>query len=195
MTTTSIGQLFTLIGVALGAVLSYFARSLADRAGFRHDLGRRWEERKLDAYAQYVNDVKQVGVIARGIAGTRGLHVHITCIPLSEGIPLLDEAEARREQSTELLTLLAGRKTITAYRLLNRAVGRLEWFARGTPPDVEANEWEQAFKEYERAFDLFYVCVRTELGVPEEYLPRDRTGDISPEAWVKEVRSRRDNIK
>jgi hypothetical protein len=187
---TVVAQLFTLAGVALGAVLSYFTRLLADRTGFRRDLSKRWEERKLDAYAQYVNNVKQVGVIARGIAGSRGLHDPVACIAAPEGIPMLDEAEAQREQSTEILTLLAGRNTIVAYRQLNRAVGRLEWFARGRPPVVEVNEWDLAFIEYEKAFDLFYACVRDELGVPEEYLPRDRTGETSPEDWINEIRAR-----
>jgi hypothetical protein len=114
MDSTSISQLFTLIGVVLGVVLSYVTRSLADRAGFRHDIARRWEDRKLDVYSQYVNDVKDVAGICRGIAGTRELQDRHARLSLAEGIPLLDEAENRRERSTELLTLLANRETIRA---------------------------------------------------------------------------------
>jgi hypothetical protein len=189
MGSTSISQLFTLIGVVLGVVLSYVTRSLADRAGFRHDIARRWEDRKLDVYTQYVNDVKDVAGISRGIAGTRELQDRHAHLSLAEGIPLLDEAENRRERSTELLTLLANRETIRAYRQLNQAVGRLESFARGTPADVKASEWDQAIESFENALDQFYVNARAELGVPEEYLPLDRSGYINPEDWIKDVRS------
>jgi hypothetical protein len=97
----------------------------------------------------------------------------------------------RRELSTEVLTLLANRETIRAYRELNRAVGRLESFARGIPPDVMPDEWNQAVNDYEKAFDLFYACARSELGVPGDYLPLDRASDITPEEWIKSCARRR----
>lgn len=163
-------QIFTLIGVTLGAILSYLVRSLGDRSTFRHDHVKRWEERKLEAYIRFASDVKDLALISRRIAGVRGLQSDEPSLGLAEGLPLLDEAENRREISTEIVCMLAGRETALAYRQLNRAVGRLEQIAHGKPADVTASEWSQAMNEYERVFDLFYVCVRAELGVPGEYL-------------------------
>jgi hypothetical protein len=164
-------QIFTLIGVALGAVLSYLTRSLGDRSALRHDHIRRWEERKLEAYIRFANDVKDLALISRRIAGARGLQSGEPSLGLAEGLPLLDEAENRRELSTELVCMLAGRETALAYRQLNDAVGRLEQIAHGKSPNVTASDWCRAFGQYERVFDLFYACARAELGVPGEYLP------------------------
>jgi hypothetical protein len=170
---SNITQLFTLLGVLIGAASSYVAQWLGDRAGSRRETVKRWEERKLDAYCRYVNDVKDVALHSREVAGMHSFRDSGTTVASGESLGMLDEAELRRELSTELLTLIAGDQTILAYRKLNRAVGRLEWFARGVPPDVQPAEWAQAFEEYEEAFDAFYTCVRDELGVPSPYLPRD----------------------
>ena len=105
------------------------------------------------------------------------------------GIPLLDEAEDKRELSTEVVTLLADRETISAYRALNSAVGRLESFARGVPQDLKPSEWMRAVNEYEAAFDQFYIRARSELCVPGEYLLLDRSRDTAVEDWIEKVRS------
>jgi hypothetical protein len=159
-------QIFTLIGVTLGALLSYFARSLGDRSRFRHDHANRWEERKLDAYIQFANDVKDLALLSRRIAGARGLQSDEPSLDLDKGLPLLDEAENRRELSTERVYMLAGRETALAYRRLNLAAGRLEQIAHGRPPDVTASEWTQAVDEYERVFDLFTFAPELSLVFP-----------------------------
>lgn len=53
------------IGVLLGAVTSFFATSVAERATFRQTLATRWAERKLDTYIEYIACVKEAVRAAR----------------------------------------------------------------------------------------------------------------------------------
>lgn len=62
-------QIFTLVGVLIGALTSYFAAAaVAERARFRRELATRWDERKLDTYIEYVTCVRG----SRGPAWTPG---------------------------------------------------------------------------------------------------------------------------
>jgi hypothetical protein len=44
-------QLFTLAGVALGAIASCLVSALTEHARHQRDLSGRWEQRKFDTYA------------------------------------------------------------------------------------------------------------------------------------------------
>src|SRR6516225_1762855 len=94
-------QLFTLAGVALGAIASYLVSALTEHARHQRDLSGRWEQRKFDTYAAYVSDVKQQGTRANQISASRGLNTRVTS-PLSpeEGLGLLAEAALRRSLSS-----------------------------------------------------------------------------------------------
>jgi hypothetical protein len=97
-------QVFTLVGVLLGAILSYFATWARERSKHQRDVDQRWAERKLDAYVAYISDVKQMRVIARQIVGDSGLDPDLPIsLSVEEGLPLLAAAEARRSVSAEVL--------------------------------------------------------------------------------------------
>jgi hypothetical protein len=165
-------QLFTLLGVLLGAGLSYLAGWARERAKYRRDLSQRWEERKLDAYVAYISDVKQMRAIARRIAGDSipdpGLPIALS---REVGLPLLGEAEARRSVSAEVVALVGGADVISALRTLNQAVWRLEWFARGKLED-DGTAWQAAEAAYSGAINTFQECARRDLNVPGLYLRR-----------------------
>ncbi|MEJ8650250.1 hypothetical protein WKI65_19640 [Streptomyces sp. MS1.AVA.3] len=67
-------QIITLIGVLVGALTSFFATSMAERAKFRRTLATRWDERKLDTYIEYTSCIKEeVRTARRAVeAGERG---------------------------------------------------------------------------------------------------------------------------
>lgn len=182
-------QILTLSGVAVGATASFLATSLGERARFRRDFSSRWERRRFDAYSQYITQTKDFAGIARRIAGARGLQNNEAALDPAEGIPLLDDAEARRESLTEIMALLAGPETISAYRRLTEVIGRMEWFARGMIPDAKPNEWLVAMNDFEEALNVFHECARAELGVPEDYRRRTKAWEDNPAAWIRELRS------
>lgn len=84
-------QVITLVGVLLGALTSFFAASLAERAKFRQTLATRWDERKLDTYIEYISSVKETNRAARQTLEAHELGEDITAL-LGE----MEAAEARR---------------------------------------------------------------------------------------------------
>jgi hypothetical protein len=97
-----------------------------------------------------------------------------TALSREEGLPLLAEAEARRSVSAEVVLILASEEVIDALRTLNRAVWKIEWFARELIAVEDTEAWNQAIVEYNRAINAFQEHVRQDLGVPGRYLPRAR---------------------
>jgi hypothetical protein len=145
-----------------------------DRTRYRRDLDDRWTERRMDAYASYLNDVKEMRAIARRMLHDTGfVDAHLP-IPLAKekGLPLLAEAESHRSVSSERVLLVAGKEVIDTLRALNRAVWRIEWFARGLIENADADAWRQASDEYHAAIDNFQECARRDLRVPGSYVPR-----------------------
>lgn len=166
-------QLITLLGVLLGAASSYLAGSARERVLYRRDSDRRWSERKLDAYVAYLTDIKNMRAIARRIVGDTGLDTNLPIVlEKNEGLPLLAEAEARRSVSSELVSLVGSEEVINALRDLNRAVWRIEWFARGLIDNADADTWAQASIAFRVAINRFQECVRRDVGVPGNYAPR-----------------------
>ena len=94
-------QVITLIGVLLGAMTSFFATSLAERAKVRQTLATRWDERKLDTYIEYISSVKEANRVAR-----QTLEAHERGEDTTELLAEMEAAEARRSILFEGLMLL-----------------------------------------------------------------------------------------
>ncbi|GGM22775.1 hypothetical protein GCM10010129_78920 [Streptomyces fumigatiscleroticus] len=67
-------QIITLVGVLIGAMTSYLATAMAERAKFRRLMATRWDERKLDTYIEYVSCIKEIqrAAMAAGRARDQG---------------------------------------------------------------------------------------------------------------------------
>jgi hypothetical protein len=166
-------QLVTVLAVLLGAAASYLATSAMERTRHKRDLSERWVERKLDAYMSYLSDVKQMRAIARRILHDTGLDPNLP-ISLSreEGLPLLAEAEAHRSVSAERVLLVGNEDVITALHALNKAVWKIEWFARELIDNADTDAWRQAAGEYALAINHFQECARRDMHVPGSYVSR-----------------------
>lgn len=167
-----ITQIITLLGVLLGATSSYLATSAMDRARSRRDRDERWIGRKIDAYINYLDNVKEMRVIARRMLRDTGLDVSLPiALTKEEGLPLLAEAEAHRSISAERVLLVGSEDVIGALRALNQAIWKIEWFARGLIENADADVWLQASGEYHAAINSFQECARRDLRVPGIYVP------------------------
>jgi hypothetical protein len=170
-------QLITLLSVLLGGASSYLAGSARERVHYRRNLDQRWTERKLDAYATYLSDIKKMRVIARRIVRDTVLDPNLPeSLERDEGLPLLAEAEANRSVSAEIVLLVGSEEVINSLRVLNQAVWRIEWFARGLIDNADTDAWNQAASEYFVAINSFQECVRRDVRVPGSYPPRRRVG-------------------
>jgi hypothetical protein len=87
-------QIFTLAGVALGAMASFVTTSLNERSRTRREQALRWRDRRIDAYSTYVNDIKDMSAVARRVGASRGLAGRLSDLSAEEG-----GAPARRSRN------------------------------------------------------------------------------------------------
>lgn len=118
-------QIFTLVGVLIGALTSYFATTVAERAKFRRAMATRWDERKLDTYIEYLTCVKQIqrAAMAAGRAREQGMDA-------SEALAAMEESENRRSILFETFVLLSNEKAATAAHTVNQRTWDLLRMAR-----------------------------------------------------------------
>ena len=170
-----VDQLPALIGVVVGAGLSFTSTSFVERGRWRRSQAVRWDERKLAAYAEFGNAVKDMVLLANRIAAGRELNEHPQPLEPSErNLTALAEAAAKCSLLSEQLRLLADEDTITASRAMNHRAYRLEWFAYGRVeggPDA----WAAAYLQYRDARDEYLSCARASLQVTGPGIPRDRS--------------------
>lgn len=181
-------QFFTLAGVAVGVVSSYLVSTLTERTRHRWEVASDWRGKKLEAYARYVSDVKHVATLAQRIAAGVGLDDRPQALTRKDGLPLLASAETTRSVSTEMVALLGSEETISALSDLNRAVWRLEWFARGLR-DENREGWEEDMRAYKQAINVFHECARRDLDVPGAYLPREPGPSPRPHVVAEDGRA------
>jgi hypothetical protein len=169
-----VDQLPTLIGVIVGAGLSFTSTSITERGRWRRSQAVRWDERKLAAYAEFGNAVKDMVLLANRIAAARGLNDHPQPLePDEAAMASLAEAAAQASVLSETLRLLADEETITASRAMSHRAWRLEWFAYGQAEGGSA-DWKTAFAEYKAARDEYLRCARNSLAVAGPGLPTER---------------------
>ena len=107
-------QLLTLGAVIVGAIMSFAATSLNERQRFHREEATRWTGQKLDAYLEYLYAVKHMARIARCIAAARGINPDQPPLEREDALSLLSEAEEKRAQATEKVTLLGNEATVNA---------------------------------------------------------------------------------
>lgn len=160
------GQLATLLGVALGAVLSMATTMIVERARWRREQSVRWDERRLSAYAEYAHAVKDLAhryrriAVAKGIAASGAAPLE----PTDEVLAEVAEAEVQRSALAETVWLLGDVRTNTAAVRLNHCLWHLEWLARELPTRGEAG-WDQAYQDFREARQRFLELARVGLGV------------------------------
>lgn len=168
------GQLFTLIGVLVGAAASYFGGALMERSRWRRQLSTRWDERRLESYLRYADAIKRFTSLAGRLAASRGLFDLPQPLEQEAGLTMLADAELERGYAFEAVLLMGDAETISAARTLQRHAWVLEQFAReqrsGTPED-----WRQALSQFQERRDEFYLAARKSLGVTTAF--RLRTED------------------
>ena len=147
-------QLPALIGVLVGTIGTIVATSLADRARWRRRQGVRWDERRLDAYAEFARALKEVHTIASRLIGGY--------LDREQELALLTEANFRHTIAWENVLLLGDAPTVTAARAWRDAVWEVELLARdGSATDGLPDLLHRA----NEARDQFYDAARGGLGV------------------------------
>ncbi|TCB98510.1 hypothetical protein E0H26_09060 [Micromonospora zingiberis] len=147
-------QLPALIGVLVGTVGTIVATSLADRARWRRRQTVRWDERRLDAYAEFARVLKEVHTIASRLIGGY--------LDRDQELAALTEASFRHTIAWENVLLLGDAPTVAAARAWRDAVWEIERRARGGSP---VDELPDLLHRANEARDEFYGAARGGLGV------------------------------
>jgi len=113
-------QIVTLVGVLIGALTSYLATAIAERAKFRRTMATRWDERKLDTYIEYISCVKEISRAAREALRARDRGEDTTAA-LTE----MEAIEAKRSILFESFILLSDEAAANAAHAVNQRAWEL----------------------------------------------------------------------
>ncbi|MFI6277331.1 hypothetical protein [Streptomyces sp. NPDC050988] len=139
------GELFTLMGVLVGAFASYVGGALMERSRWRRQLSTRWDERRLEVYLRYADAIKRFTSMAGRLAAGKGLFDLPQPLPQDIGLERLADAELERGYAFEAVLLMGDADTISAARALQRHAWVLEQFVRDMRSGT-AEDWERAFR-------------------------------------------------
>jgi hypothetical protein len=167
---TFLQQLPALVGVLVGAVATYGATSAAERARWRRAQSVRWDEKRVDAYAEYALALKQVISVTLRLVARRDSGPGAGSLPEAE-LAALDAAEEQRTVKWETVLLLGSSEVVVAARTWHQCVFRLERLAQGQPSDMSLAE---AIGAVSGARRNFYEVAKRDIGVavgasPEAY--------------------------
>ncbi|WP_033220102.1 hypothetical protein [Kitasatospora phosalacinea] len=177
----TVTQLVTIAAVLLGGLSTYATNQLVERSKRRDTLRVRWDEKKLDAYVEYVGSVRSC--IYASVLAYEVTH-SIRDMPRTEHELLMDltEAEGRRALAFERLMMLAGDQVIESAHAVNAAALAIDWRARRLV-DGSLEEWRALHTEIFRAINVFHEVARADLGVSGGFVSDQHTarGLILPE--------------
>ncbi|MFF2065841.1 hypothetical protein ACFVWZ_29270 [Streptomyces sp. NPDC058200] len=158
-----LGQLVTIAAVLLGAITTHVTNHLMERQRKRDALLTRWDEKKLDAYAEYIDRVRTCIYSAVLLYE---VHNDMRAIERGEHELTLElaEAEGSRARSFERVMLLAEDGVIAAAHELNAASLAIDWRARGATQGT-LEEWRELHKTAFAAINGFHEAARDDLGV------------------------------
>jgi hypothetical protein len=183
-----IQQMPALIGVLIGAVATYAATAVTERARWRRSQSVRWDERRITAYAEYAHVLKQaittslrIATAREGAAGRKQ--------PSDDEIAALTTIEDERTMKWEAVLLLGSSEVVVAARQWHQAAFRLQRLAYGKTSDMSLSEAIAAISQARRTF---YEAAKSDIGIdiggaPEAYewqLSKagsaiDATGDLN----------------
>lgn len=167
-------QLVTISAVILGGLTTHLTNALSERSRKQHELLTRWDDKKLDAYAGYVDRIRAGVFLAVELYELRkGLRES----QRSESQITADMAEAARirGRAFERIMLLGGDDVIEAAHELNALTLKVDWRALGRVTGT-LEDWRGLNREVFRAINVFHDAARKDLGVSGNV-----TGEQHPE--------------
>ncbi|WP_107059327.1 hypothetical protein [Streptomyces sp. NRRL F-5126] len=178
-------QIVTVAAVLLGALTTHLTNHLTERGKVKYELLTRWDNRKLDAYSQFVDRVRTgIFLAVRLYEHREGLR--LSDIPETELVADLAEAERFQGRSFEQIMLLGGDDVVEAAHELHAAVREVDWQANGKVTGT-LEEWRERNRVAFRAINAFHESARADLGVQGRV-----TGEQHPERDLLLPAPRRD---
>jgi hypothetical protein len=156
-------QLPALIGVVVGALLSYVGGHMTERSRWRREMVTRWDASQLRALTDYSIAIKAELRICLRLAAYKGLSSRPDPLDPETGSAMLTAAEDQRATQFESLLLLADPATVDAARRWQQAIWTLH--PHVVPVDATGAEFLELFRQAGIARERFYDAARLSLGV------------------------------
>ena len=158
-------QLPALIGVVVGAGGSYLATSTGARTQWARSERARWEDKRIQVYAEYGHALKRAYELSKRISASRGLPTTAQPTPVEQGLAELSLTSIRGAELWESLLLLGEPSTIAAAKAWHQKIWRMEAFANGQLTDPA--EWRKAITAADETRSRFYETARRNLGIDD----------------------------
>ncbi|MEH6374510.1 hypothetical protein V7793_09255 [Streptomyces sp. KLMMK] len=156
-------QLVTVVAVILGGLTTHLTNALTERRRKRHELSTRWDDKKLDAYASYVERIRTSIFLAVELYELReGLRERNR--DESEIKADMSEAGHLRGRAFERIMLLGGDDVVEAAHDLNATALQVDWQAAGRITG-SLEHWRERNRAAFRAINAFHDTARSDLGV------------------------------
>lgn len=155
-------QILTIVAVLLGSLLTYVTNYWTERQRIRRELLTRWDDKKLDAYENYVDRVRAAVFLAVELYEHRE-GIRESDDPEPQLRAQLADAIRLQGRAFERIMLLAGDEVIEAAHALNAASREVDWQATGKTPGTLA-DWRTRNRTAFQAINAFHEAAREDSG-------------------------------
>lgn len=167
-------QLVTIGAVLLGALTTHVTNFLMERSKNRYQLLTRWDDKKIDAYSEYVDATKaKIAASVRLYEARENLREDHR--PEAELREDLSGTGRRWGSAFERVMLLGGDDAIEAGHELNAVLSEIDWQATGRITG-SLGDWRERHRTAFRAINAFHEAAREDLGIQGNV-----TGEKHPE--------------
>ncbi|MFE3756307.1 hypothetical protein ACFXO9_18560 [Nocardia tengchongensis] len=178
-----------LSGVVIGGAITFLASYVNERSKWNRSQGARWDERRLQAYSDYLIVTRAMHTMAARMVRLRAGEIDQHGVSLPEALVQLGELERERTQRWQEVQLLGSPTAVAIGDELNRCTWTLEWFAYGELTGDA--DWLLIVREAYLLRKEFSVAVRGDLGVSEPSIAVPEWRDAwTPRNHMMEVRQR-----
>lgn len=154
-------QLVTIAAVLVGALTTHATNYLMERSRNRNQLLTRWDDKKVDAYGEYVDAAKlRIAASVPLYEAREGLRE--THRPEEDLRDDLAQASLRWGAAFERVMLLGGDDAIESGHELNVVLAEIDWQATGRV-DGSLEEWRERHRAAFRAINAFHEAARADL--------------------------------
>ncbi|MBM0225215.1 MULTISPECIES: hypothetical protein [Micromonospora] len=162
-TESLVTQLPALLGVLIGTAGTMIVTTVTERGRWRRNQTVRWDERRLDAYAEFTRAVKEIHLLAMGMLSAHRTGARTPPLRPEEGLARLAEAAERHSLAWESVLLLGDEATVRAASTWRHAVRNLELAARALPDPPD--DLAALVRRADETRDTFYRAARASLDV------------------------------
>jgi hypothetical protein len=157
-------ELIALVGVVVGALLSWLASVVNERARFQRARQTYWRDKRLEAYVDFASATKSyMGVLFR-IGSSMGVDPQTEPLTPDQGAILLASAFEQREIAFEKMRLVGSSTTCDAARTWVRAVYELR-HSLDLADSLTRERWQELVRRANEGRSHFHQAAQSDLGV------------------------------